>query len=58
MNLVLLTHIMRKVRLTSKEIDITVDALQKERVSYSFNTPNQPKIERIIEKLLGEFIYD
>tara|TARA_B100000214_G_C23869564_1_gene581971 strand:+ start:39 stop:194 length:156 start_codon:yes stop_codon:yes gene_type:complete len=49
---------MRKVKLTSKEIDITVDALQKERVSYSFNTPNQPKIERIIEKLLGEFIYD
>ena len=49
---------MRKVKLTSKEIDITVDALQKERVSYSFNTANQPKIERIIEKLLGEFIYD
>ena len=40
-----------KVELEEWEIGIIVDALQKERTSYSFNKPNEPKIKSIEQTL-------
>tara|TARA_B100000686_G_scaffold142186_1_gene149649 strand:+ start:51 stop:296 length:246 start_codon:yes stop_codon:yes gene_type:complete len=40
-----------KVELEEWEIGIIIDALQKERTSYSFNKPNEPKIKSIEQTL-------
>ena len=40
-----------KVELEEWEISIIVDALQKERTTYSFNKPNEPKIKSIEQTL-------
>ncbi len=40
-----------KVELEEWEINIIIDAIQKERVSYSFRTPNEPKIKSIEQTL-------
>jgi len=37
--------------LTISEIDIIIDALDKERVSYSFRTYREPIIKHLITKL-------
>ena len=40
-----------KVELEEWEIGIIIDALQKERTSYSFNKPNETKIKSIEQTL-------
>ena len=40
-----------KVELEEWEVSIIVDALQKERTTYSFNKPNEPKIKSIEQTL-------
>ena len=46
------------INLSEHETNLVIDALKYQRTTFKRMTPDQPVVERIIEKFSREFIYD
>ncbi len=46
------------INLSEHETNLVIDALKYQRTTFKWMTPDQPVVERIIEKFSREFIYD
>jgi len=46
------------INLSEHETNLVIDALKYQRTTFKWRTPDQPVVERIIEKFSREFIYD